>query len=193
MVRDNMLWHAGTLVVCQILVMACGTTLATSGTRPSDAGARTGVDVEVTRVIDGDTVEVVFLFGPTDMVRLLGVDTPDTFAANRPDEFGAITDTDCLDEWGSLATDFVARMLQGQSAIKPAVTLIKDPATGERGFYGRLLAYIHVDDQDFNATLVEQGYARVYTEGESSREGDYLRLEERAREQQIGLWGCEAG
>tara|TARA_B100000949_G_scaffold224106_1_gene227191 strand:- start:157 stop:987 length:831 start_codon:yes stop_codon:yes gene_type:complete len=141
----------------------------------------------VTRVIDGDTVEVLFLDGSTDTVRLLGVDTPETFGANRPDEYGAITDIDCLDAWGSLATDFAVRVLQGQT-----VTVIKDPAAGERGFYGRLLAYIHVDGQDFNATLVEQGYARVYIEGKNSREGDYLVLQERAQMQRIGFWGCES-
>ena len=142
---------------------------------------------DVTRVIDGDTVDVVFLDGSADTVRLLGVDTPETFAPNRPDEYGDITDTDCLDEWGRLATDFAVRVLQGQT-----VTVIQDPAAGERGFFGRLLAYIHVDGQDFNATLVEQGYARVYTQGESSREGDYLLLEERARIQRTGFWGCES-
>ena len=57
------------------------------------------------------------------------------------------------------------------------VDLVLDPSAGDRGFYDRLLAYVVVDGQDFNAGLVGQGYARVYTEGTSSREADYLRLQ----------------
>ena len=68
------------------------------------------------------------------------------------------------------------------------------PGTGtERDTAGRLLAFIHVDGRDFNAVLVEQGYARVYTVGESQREDDYLRLQDRARAQRAGLWQCASG
>ena len=47
-----------------------------------------------------------------------------------------------------------------------------------------------VDGQDFNAALVEQGYARVYTEGSSSREQKYLELKEQAQAGNVGLWAC---
>ncbi len=51
----------------------------------------------VIRVVDGDTVSVSFLDGSTDTVRLLGVDTPEMFTANKANEYGNITDTVCLD------------------------------------------------------------------------------------------------
>jgi micrococcal nuclease len=141
---------------------------------------------DVVRVVDGDTVDVIFQDGSTDRIRLLGVDTPETTLSNRPYEYGNITDTACLDEWGDLATEFALELLEGQT-----VGVVLDPTAGDRGYYGRLLAYIHIGDQDFNATLVEQGYARVYAEGESSRKTQYLQLMERARAQGIGLWECE--
>jgi len=69
--------------------------------------------------------------------------------------------------------------------------LVLDPSAGDRGFFGRLLAYLVVDGQDFNAGLVEQGYARVCTEGTSRREADYLMLQGVAQEHSVGLWKCE--
>ena len=44
---------------------------------------------DVTRVIDGDTVDVVFQDGSADTVRLLGVDTPETFSSNLGDAVAA--------------------------------------------------------------------------------------------------------
>jgi len=48
-----------------------------------------------------------------------------------------------------------------------------------------------VDGEDFNAAQVEQGYARVYTEGDSSREEEYLELQHQAQADRVGLWQCE--
>lgn len=136
-------------------------------------------------MVDGDTIDVTFPDGSTDTVRLLGVDTPETYSGNKANEYGSITDTACLDRWGDLATGFAVEALDGQ-----AVELVMDDAAGDRGFFDRLLAYIVVDGQDFNAQLVKQGYARVYTEGTSGREADYLRLEGVAQAEGAGLWDC---
>ena len=145
-----------------------------------------GLVAEVTRVVDGDTIDVVFPDGSIERVRFLGIDTPETSSTNKAYEYGNIADTACLDHWGSLATEFAVQELRGQT-----INLIIDPLAGERGFYGRLLAYVLVRGQDFNATLIELGYARVYTEGNSTREQDYLKLEGQAQEEGIGLWECE--
>ena len=42
------------------------------------------VVVQVVRVIDGDTIEVVFNDGAVDTVRLLGIDTPRRFPRTSP-------------------------------------------------------------------------------------------------------------
>ncbi len=131
-----------------------------------------GIIARVVRVIDGDTVDVVLPDGSTDTVRLLGVDTPEISAPNNPYEYGDITDTACLDYWGQQAAGVAIVLLQGNT-----VTLVPDPLAGERGSFGRLLAYIYWQGEDFNAALVELGYARVYTEGDSSREAEYLELQ----------------
>jgi micrococcal nuclease len=157
-------------------------------------GARVQATVEslsrtarVIQIVDGDTLDVVFEDGTKDRIRLLGVDAPETYSANQPYEYGSITDTTCLDEWGETATRF-AQFLGGQK-----VTVVLDPVAGERGSYDRLLAYIDRRGEDFNALLVEMGLARVYTEGEASREGEYVLLQEVAQAHGEGLWVCESG
>ena len=143
------------------------------------------MEARVTRVIDGDTIEVVLPDGSTDTVRLLGVDTPETFSQNKPGEYGDITDTDCLGEWGQRATEFAIKQLDGRG-----VELALDPVAGERGTFGRLLAYIQVDSKDFGADLVQGGFARVYVEGVSRKEREYLAVESEARAARAGLWQC---
>jgi micrococcal nuclease len=139
----------------------------------------------VTQVIDGDTIDVRRNGGTVDRVRLVGVDTPETSKPNSPGKFRGIADMACLDRWGSRATEYTRDKLQGRS-----VRLDPDPEEGPRDSFGRLLAYVVVGEEDFNARLVELGYARVYTEGKAERERRYLALQQRAQEGHVGLWGC---
>ena len=55
----------------------------------------------VSRVVDGDTLDVLLESGKTDRVRILGIDTPETFSSNKADEYNGITDIECLDLWGT--------------------------------------------------------------------------------------------
>lgn len=146
-----------------------------------------GRDATITRVIDGDTFHVVFPDGSTDIVRLLGVDTPETYNPNKPGEYGNITDIKCLDLWATEATQFAKAKLLGRD-----VTLITDQLAGDRGGFGRLLAYVWVGDKDFGEELLLQGLARVYTEGQSIKEDGYVSLESRAVVAGAGLWNCGA-
>jgi micrococcal nuclease len=143
------------------------------------------VPAKVTRVVDGDTFDVVLASGSQERVRLLGVDTPETFATNKSNEYGDITDIACLRNWGLQATKFAVGLIENKK-----VTLVSDTVAGEKGFYGRMLAYVHVDGRDVGSLLVGAGYARVYTEGDSIREEEYLLLEADARGQKVGLWSC---
>ena len=92
---------------------------------------------------------------------------------------------DCLKAWGDKATTYAIDQLD-----KKEVVLVLDEDAGLRGYYGRLLAYVEVDGKDFNKSLVQLGYARVYEEGESKRESEYLRDQSTAQANSDGLWGC---
>ena len=139
----------------------------------------------VSRVVDGDTIEVEFESGQSDRVRIIGVDTPETFSSNQSSEYGNITDLDCLDKWGDAATQYARDILNNKT-----IKLVQDPLVQERDYYDRLLAYIEINGQDFGVRLLEEGYARVYIEGQSTRKNNYLKLEQQARSNKVGLWAC---
>lgn len=143
----------------------------------------------VVRVVDGDTMEVRFPNGEVDTVRLLGVDTPETSAeSTSPDEFEGIPETDAgrayLRAWGVEASAFAESELAGEE-----VTVM----TGgdRRGGYGRLLAVIYVDGEDFNERLLTGGFARLYDTEFGLRDA-YAAAESDARERGVGLWAFDA-
>ncbi|RJX42750.1 nuclease [Halonotius aquaticus] len=147
-------------------------------------------NVTVTRVIDGDTVEIRYANGTTETVRLLGVDTPETPPNTvSPAEFEGIPDTeagrDHLVSWGGNATEFAERKLAGTE-----VRLVVDPESDRRGGYGRLLAYIYVDGENFNSLLLSGGYARLY-ESEFRLRDSFAATEATAQQERVGLWNFE--
>jgi micrococcal nuclease len=145
--------------------------------------------VEVVEVIDGDTIDIRFQNGTVERVRMLGVDTPETTAdKNKPNEYDGITDLECLEMWGGKAKDFT-KQLEGKTVI-----IEFDNIAGTRGYYGRLLAYVYFENTtDFTAELVKRGYARVYVEGNFKKEDEYLKYQEKAIRERIGLWSCISG
>ena len=152
-------------------------------------GIPRNIDVTVTRVIDGDTFEVEAGDGRKDKVRMLGVDTPEIGGPNKPNEYGSIADTACLDDWGIRAKDFTAEKLEGR-----LVTLVIDGTTfGELFTFGRLLAFVNLEGEDFNRMLLELGLARAYTEASNSRGREYLNVQQLAQADSAGLWGCKDG
>jgi micrococcal nuclease len=97
-----------------------------------------------TRVIDGDTI-VVSINGTKETVRLIGVDTPETVDPRSPVEPG-----------GPEASAFTKKMVEGQM-----VRLEYDKQ--RRGKYGRLLAYVYLQDGTMlNTEIIRQGYGRAY-------------------------------
>mgnify|MGYP006273134007 FL=1 len=156
----------------------------------TDAATPTGpsVRVTVTEVVDGDTVKVKYANGSRDTVRLLGVDTPEVYGSNTPGEFEGVPDTEagaaCLDAAGENASAYARRHLAGEE-----VRLVFDETADRRGYYDRLLAYVHVDGASFNLALVEAGHARLYESTFTERER-YRAAETDARAAGRGLWAC---
>jgi micrococcal nuclease len=164
-----------------------GTTAAEPDVSATPLPSALGQSATVTRVVDGDTVEVELADGTTDEVRLIGVDTPEVYSENTPGEFG-LPETeagrDCLRRFGERASEFARERLAGQQ-----VRLVPDPNLDERGYYGRLLAYVYVDGVSFNHRLVETGHARVF-ESDFTDRAAYERSAADAREADRGLWAC---
>jgi len=141
----------------------------------------------VIRVVDGDTMEVRFPNGEVDTLRLLGVDTPETFGQNDPAEFESIPENtagrDHLANWGDRATAFAMNKLDGET-----VRIETDPEADRRGSYGRLLVFLYYDDgTDFNRELLDRGLARLY-DSTFSKRGEYESAEAQAQRGDVGLW-----
>jgi len=137
--------------------------------KPGDGPAK--VVVPVTRVIDGDTIEVR-LGGRTEDVRLIGVDTPETVKPGTP--------VQCF---GERASHFTKRRLTGRR-----VRLVF--GVERHDVYGRLLAYVYLGDRFFNPILVRRGLARTLTIPPNDRFAPSFRhLELAAGRTGRGLWG----
>ncbi|MGH2806602.1 MAG: thermonuclease family protein [Actinomycetota bacterium] len=140
----------------------------------------------VTRVIDGDTIEVEVTervdgagLGDTDVgqtydVRLVGIDTPESVKPGSPVE--------CFGKEASAALD---ALLGGQ-----AVRMVKDVENTDQ--YDRLLRYVYIGDEMANARLVVNGYAAVYTYPPNVRHADlFVEMQRQARDGNRGLWSPE--
>jgi len=106
---------------------------------------------------------------------------------DKPGEFEGIDDTEYLKEWGYKAKDYTTERL-----LNKTVELKYDEIAGERGYYGRLLAYIIINGQNFNLELVKKGYARVYTEADCELMDELLAAQNYAQNHKIGLWNYQA-
>lgn len=139
---------------------------------PSAGGGDTRTNAVVTRVVDGDTIEVRFR-GRDLTVRLIGIDTPETVAPGQPVE--------C---YGPAASAFTERELEGRR-----VRLEFDVERIDR--YGRTLAYVWRGRELFNETLVRRGYAFVTTYPPNVRYVDrFVAAQREARAQERGVWGA---
>lgn len=131
-----------------------------------------GEQAQVTRVVDGDTIEVL-MAGTTYKVRYIGVDTPETV---KPD-----TPVQCF---GPRASTFDHRLVEHRT-----VRLVF--GVERRDIYGRLLAYVYLGRRFVNATLVRRGLARSLTIPPNDRFAPlFRRLELRAARAGLGLWGA---
>lgn len=126
----------------------------------------------VSRVVDGDTIEISPAVNGNEEVRLIGMDTPET---KDPSEE--------VEPLGPEASAFAADTLTGRS-----VGLEFDVEREDQ--YGRLLAYVYLGGEMFNEVLVEEGYAQAYPYDPNTRyEGRLAATQEDARTAGIGIWG----
>lgn len=118
----------------------------------------------VTRVIDGDTIEIQ----GGERVRYIGIDTPETYP--DPEPYG-------------LEAQAMNQSLVGGRRVR----LERD--VSERDRYGRLLRYVFVDDLFVNAELVRLGLAWAIDYPPDSRYRHLLeQAEQEARAARRGIW-----
>ncbi len=148
--------------------------LATPLLFTSPAYAQQSPVFPVLRVVDGDTL-VVNVRGNKELVRLLGVDTPESVDPRKP--------VQCF---AHEAADKMKSFVAGKSVI-----LIDDSTQGNRDKYRRLLRYVYLPDgvRTFvNGEMVKQGYAISYRYYPTKMLEKFNSLEKNAREKGLGLW-----
>ena len=121
-------------------------------------------------MVDGDTL----VFGDDERVRLIGIDTPESVAEDRPVE--------CF---GPEAKVRLAELLPPGTEVR----LERDVEARDR--YDRLLAYVFrtTDDLLVNLALVQEGFAESRRfEPNVARQAELDRAEDEAKAARRGLW-----
>jgi micrococcal nuclease len=156
-------------VVLCIAIGACS--------RAPAPAATAGVAV-VTRVVDGDTIDVA-IGGRDERVRLLGIDTPEIHVEGGPPE--------CF---GPEAAGHTSSLLPAGTEVR-----LERDVVG-RDHYGRLLAHVYrlPDGLLVNEELLRQGFARPLTiEPNHVFAERYVAATVAAEADGLGLWSACAG
>lgn len=145
-------------------------TLKTEQTPTSSPIQANEVTYLVTRVIDGDTIEIE----GGQRVRYIGIDTPETVDPRKP--------VQC---YGQEASNKNKELVAGKR-----VRLEKDISNTDK--YGRLLRYIYIGDEFINNTLVLQGFAVSSSYPPDIKYQDIFRKsQQEAIDSNRGLWGAD--
>jgi micrococcal nuclease len=168
-----------------VALVALAALAATAGRAAVPMGLERGV---VTRVLDGDTLEVALHGGPR-RVRLIGVDTPETRENEKlaRDVRRSGRSRAALLDLGHAAAAFTKGL-----ALRREVRLELDVERRDR--YGRLLAYVWLPDgRLLNAELLRAGHAALMTVPPNVRHVAWFRrLQTEARAGRRGMWAATA-
>ena len=130
----------------------------------------------VTKVVDGDTIDVVIDLGfdikIRQRVRVAGVDTPEKRTRNKEEK-----------KLGLDATFWLEDQLTDAVNSGYALTIRTELDKGATGKYGRLLGWLYIGDAtvSLNEQMVEEGYAWEYDGGTKQKNFEELKEIRRAK------------
>ena len=124
---------------------------------------------EITKVVDGDTIDVVIDLGfdiyKHERVRIAGIDTPEKRTRDLEEK-----------KLGIDATNWMKGTLEDTINGEHELT-IRTELKGGVGKYGRLLGWLYVGDQEksLNEQMIDEGYAWCYDGGTKRKDFESLR------------------
>ena len=124
---------------------------------------------EITKVVDGDTIDVVIDLGfdiyKHERVRIAGSDTPEKRTRDLEEK-----------KLGIDATNWMKGTLEDTINGEHELT-IRTELKGGVGKYGRLLGWLYVGDQEksLNEQMIDEGYAWCYDGGTKRKDFESLR------------------
>ena len=130
---------------------------------------------EITKVLDGDTIDVIIDLGfdlyKKERVRVAGVDTPEKRTTNDEEKALGYDATHWLEEK-------LASAIAGSDDL-----IIRTELVGGVGKYGRLLGWLYIGDAEvsLNEQMIEEGYAWAYDGGTKQKNFEELREIRRAK------------
>lgn len=127
----------------------------------------------VTRVIDGDTVDVHLPGHGRERVRLIGIDTPESvIPGQEPECFGV---------------EAAERL---RTLLPEGVRVHVERDVEARDAYGRLLAYVYRDGHMVNLALASEGFAEVMSIPPNTAWTHRIATAvNQARRERAGMWG----
>ena len=128
----------------------------------------------VSEFIDGDTI-AVDMNGTTEIIRMIGVDTPETHRPNTP--------VQC---YGPQASDYTKKLI-GRNKVR----LQADPLNTNRDRYNRLLRYVYLPDGTLvENRLISEGFGFAYTLFPYQKIEEFKGYETVAKAVGKGLWSA---
>ena len=117
----------------------------------------------VTRVVDGDTIDVILDLGFSILhkcrVRLYGIDTPESRTRNKDEKAR-----------GKLAAKFLEDSINNGKQV-----ILRSKLKDSKGKYGRVLGEVIVDDININQLMVKRYLAvKYYGQSKQDIEAEHL-------------------
>ena len=174
------------LVIFFILLIGCsGPTISNNINSYEEANLDA---VKFVRTVDGDTIIVEDAVGEQKRVRMIGIDTPESVAAEEERN----------NEYGVMASDYTKELLSNTDKLYLEYDVDNDDQ------YDRILAYVWLEDVSdtfdeeniensmVNAIIVKNGYGVAKRYEPTVAHDDSLQaIMKKARENKTGLWKYE--
>jgi len=130
----------------------------------------------VTKVSDGDTIQVVDQLGSRVKVRLYGIDAPEMERRNR--KTGLVSKQG--QPYGQEAFDALKGKIGGQRVKAEVMDIDR---------YRRAVSVVWLGERNINKEMVREGFAWAYRQYlDRPYTSEYIQAEEQARREGRGLW-----
>lgn len=134
------------------------------------------IEGTVTKVSDGDTIQVTDSLGTKVKVRFYGIDAPETEKSNK--RTGLISKPG--QAYGEEAFQALKSKLQRQKVRLDVMDVDR---------YGRTVSTVWLGNRNINREMVSEGWAWAYRQYlDRPHASEYIQAEEQARSQKLGLW-----
>lgn len=157
------------VILCTLLLLLFLPTLSTAVMRT--------VEGTVTKVTDGDTIQVTTPEGTKLKVRLYGIDAPETEKRNQK--------TRQINKPGQPFGKEALKALEGKVFNKRVRLDIVDI-----DHYRRMVSIVWLGNRNINLEMVREGFAEAYKEYlKPPYRAEFIRAEDAARAEKRGVWG----